>query len=155
MNSPGYPGSMGCALVIGYGNALRRDDGVGLAVARRLVGTAGVSVIEAFQILPEPIEAAAAADVIVLVDASIDLAPGEVRSEPSHPSAAGPAAGGLHEISPAGLLAAVSSLYGNRPNAWLVTIGAADLDLGEHLSPEVEAAVERAVEVVATLLQSG
>lgn len=136
---------MKAALLIGFGNTLRKDDGVGPVVARRFVSREGLEVIETVQLLPEHIDAVANAGRVVLVDAGVNLAPGEVRYEKLEPATAERTVFDLHEMSPAGLLAAARDLYGRCPEVWLVTIGVADLDYGETLSPEVEAAVDEAV----------
>jgi hydrogenase maturation protease len=144
--------AMGGALLIGYGNELRRDDGLGPAVVRAFAGRPGLRVIEAHQLLPEHIEAAAAVEMVILVDAAVDIAPGEVRSQQiASTDGAGPLFD-LHELDPVGLITAASALYVRAPEAWLVTVGVADVEFGEGLSPEVEAAVPEAVAVVERLI---
>jgi hydrogenase maturation protease len=140
------------AMVIGFGNTLRRDDGVGPLVARRLAEHGVATVIEAFQLLPEHIEAAASAGLVVLVDAAVDLAPGELRRRKLRPAGPGVPAVDLHELRPAALATAVRELYGKSPEVWLVSVGAADLELGEGLSSAVEAALPRAVAAVLELV---
>jgi hydrogenase maturation protease len=145
---------MNQALVIGYGNSLRRDDGLGPAVVRRLEMAEGVTVIEAVQLLPEHIEAAARARLVVLVDAGVDLEPGEVRCRLVEPPATSPPVVDLHELSPGALIGAARDLYGACPGVWSVTVGAADLGYGEGLSPEVEEAVDQARAAVMAVLDS-
>ncbi len=87
-------------LVIGYGNPLRGDDGVGPAVVRRLQLAAGDTAMEAMQLLPEHIEAVARAGLVVLVDAGVDLSPGEVRCRLVEAPVASRHAVDLHELSP-------------------------------------------------------
>jgi hydrogenase maturation protease len=135
-------------LVIGYGNMLRRDDGVGPLVARRLASLGVSNVVEASQLLPEHIEAVAVAEVVVLVDAAVDLPPGEVRRTSLQPAATGVPPVDLHELRPEGLVTAARELYGGTPQVWLVSVGVADVDFGERLSPTVEAALPRAVAAV-------
>jgi hydrogenase maturation protease len=144
--------AMGDVLLIGYGNDLRRDDGLGPAVVRAFSGRPGLEVIEAHQLLPEHIEAAAAATMVILVDAAVDIAPGEVRSQRVEPTAGEGPLFDLHELDAAGLITAASTVYGRAPEAWLVTVGVADVKFGEELSPEVEAAVPEAVAAIEDLI---
>lgn len=139
-------------LVIGYGNPLRRDDGVGPEVVRRLGDRPGVKAVEAHQLLPEHIEAAATADHVILVDAAVDLPPGEIRCDEVVASGDRSRTMDLHELSPLGLVAAAAAVYGRSPPTWLVRIGVEDVALGEGLSPAVAAAVDAAVECVVRLL---
>ncbi len=64
------------ALVIGYGNDLRCDDGAGRAVADRIEAMAlpGVEVRSVQQLAPELALDIACAETVVFVDASIDVA---------------------------------------------------------------------------------
>ena len=148
-----YPAPMADVLIIGYGNTLRSDDGVGPMVARRLAEDVRASVIEAVQLLPEHIEMASNADRVVLVDAAVDLNAGVVRCERVRPGLPDGSLLDLHDLSPAGLTRAVDELYGRRPEVWLVSIGAASFDLGEALTPLVGAALREAVAVVQSLLE--
>lgn len=139
-------------LVIGFGNTLRHDDGVGPLVARRLAEHGVATVVEAYQLLPEHIEAAAAAELVVLVDAAVDIPPGEVRRRKLEPAGPGAPILDLHELPPASLVTAVRQLYGTSPEVWLVSVGAADLELGDGLSSSVEAALPSAVAAVLELV---
>jgi hydrogenase maturation protease len=138
------------ALIIGYGNPLRSDDGVGQAVARAFAAEAagdGVEAISCRQLTPELAERFAAADRVVLVDAAAGLAPGGVRITRLQAAAAlSPAFG--HHVDPRELLHISGKLYGRSPEAFLVTVGASSLALGEGLSAPVAAALP---EVVATV----
>ena len=61
------------ALVIGYGNTLRGDDGIGPAVAEAVaaLGLPGVRVIVAHQLTPELAADLADAQLVVFVDAAV------------------------------------------------------------------------------------
>jgi hydrogenase maturation protease len=127
-------------LVIGYGNELRRDDGVGPHVARAVAawGERGVRALAVHQLTPELTEDIAGAEEVVFVDAAAEL---------SFAPVAAAASGALteHACGPAALLALAEALYGRRPAAWLLTVPARDLDFGEGLSPETEADLARAL----------
>lgn len=149
----GYPARVDEVLLIGYGNTLRRDDGVGPMVARRFGGRRGIVVITALQLLPEHIEAVARAKLLILVDAAVDLGPGAVQCESLVPSDHRNALVDLHQLGPKDLVAGARQVFGRSPKAWLVTIGAQDVDFGEGLSEKVADAVDRAVDTIEAILR--
>ena len=61
-------------LVIGYGNTLRRDDGVGpkLADAVAALGLTGVRTLACALLTPELAEAVSQAQRVIFVDAAVD-----------------------------------------------------------------------------------
>jgi len=145
-------GMNAAALVIGYGNPLRGDDGVGPRVAQTLASTKGVEVRVCHELVPELADDLRGRTVAVFVDATASLAAGVVAGRALTASEAEPASGLTHRFSPATLLAMAEALYGATPRAFLVTIGAASFALGEALSPAVEAALPEAVATVRRLL---
>ncbi len=163
VRAPEVPPAPGAGvLIVGYGNPLRSDDGVGPAVAARLVADgrfAGADIRSAHQLAPELAPDASTASLLVLVDAAEDLAPGEVEVRWID---GGPAAGSslseqagpplTHQLDPVALLVLSRELWGVAPPTVVVAIGPASLEVGECLSPLVEAAAARAVEHVAVLV---
>jgi hydrogenase maturation protease len=137
------------ALVIGYGNELRADDGVGRAVAERVAAdprARAVRVMSVRQLTPELALDVAAASLVVLVDAAVDLAPGEVAVRPV---ADDPASGAFsHHVSAGGLPSLARALYGRTPRVVSVSVGPGSLEPAEGLSPSVALAVPRASELV-------
>ena len=141
----------GGVLVIGYGNALRTDDGIGWHVAERLADDArldGVMVIQRHQLTPELALDISRADLVVLIDASqsaVRLARSIERMDRT----------GSHE----GFLVAPSRpIQPSRPCRRAVRPGARGLrgprgggvrGAGDRLTPLVEAALPRVVEAVA------
>lgn len=125
------------------GNALRADDGAGLALARGLPDLVpGLVVIEAELLLPEHADAVAGARGVLFLDASIAGPPGEIRA-----TALGPAADHgalLHALTPGEVLGLARALHGRSPPATLLTVAGRDFSFGEALSPEVEAALPAA-----------
>jgi hydrogenase maturation protease len=155
-------GASSRVLVLGYGNTLRRDDGVGAVVAERMAADArfaGVVVRAAYQLLPEMALDFAEQDLVIFVDADLRAAPGaiEVRwldADPPRSDADARAEPGAssHHVGGGELVALAEQLTGHRPAAAAVGIGVVDLELGEGLSPTVEAAVPAAVEAVLALM---
>jgi hydrogenase maturation protease len=148
-------------LVIGYGNTLRRDDAVGVRVAELLAAdgrVVGVDVLAVHQLTPELAIDVGGASFVVFVDADPSVAPGamEVRRLSLD---AGPAAGATtepgassHHVGILELLGLARELTGRAPEAVAVAVGVADLELGEGLTPAVEAALPGIVERVRGLL---
>lgn len=139
-------------LVIGYGNPLRGDDGVGQVAADLLLdewngmGAAALrpanhplKVLTAHQLTPELAESIAAASLVIFIDAAADGVPGTITA---HLIAASedPAAF-THHCTPAGLLRLAHDWYGQMPEGWLFSIGGVDFEYGEALSPPVSAAL--------------
>jgi hydrogenase maturation protease len=123
------------ALVIGYGNPLRGDDGVGPRIAEVLTrrGLAGVRALAAHQLTPELAEPLAAARLAIFVDAGLDLAgDGLVCVRPLAPARTSAPLG--HAGDPRGLLALAHEVFGRSPPAWLVTVPAARFGYCEGLS---------------------
>jgi hydrogenase maturation protease len=150
-------------LVVGYGNPLRSDDGVGPAVAERLATDPrlrGADVRAEHQLTPELALDASAASLLVLIDAAEDVAAGEVAVRRLGPD--GAAGVGLveeagppltHHLDPGALLGLARQLFGAAPEeVIMIGIGPASLEVGETLSPQVQVAVARAVELVAGLV---
>jgi hydrogenase maturation protease len=134
-------------LVIGYGNELLGDDGVGPAVARAVENWPGVTAIVSHGLTPELAQPIAEADRVVFVDAhagSHEVVVVEVLP------AAAPGLG--HASDPGWLLALAESLWGRRPRAWLIAVPAENFDLGEGLSPRAERGVQAALREVARLV---
>jgi hydrogenase maturation protease len=121
------------ALVIGYGNTLRGDDGIGPAVAGDVAALAipGVRVIVVHQLTPELAADLADARLAVFVDATLGGEP--VRSVRIEAAAAGAVM--THAADPRGLLALCTAVYRRSPVAWLVTAAGADFDFRDGLSP--------------------
>jgi hydrogenase maturation protease len=138
-------------LVIGYGNELRGDDGVGAWVARAVAARQwpGVRALAIHQLLPELAEALSEAEQAVFVDARLG-AEGTVELRPLVAEAMVGASG--HTWGPQGLLAAARALYGRAPTAWLLTVPAQNLEHGESLSAAAERGAAEAVRHIASLV---
>ena len=142
------------ALVIGYGNPLRSDDGIGWAIAGRLAGDprfAAIDVLQRHQLTPELALDVSRADVVVLVDARSGPPAGSVAIE----RVDGASASGTtwsHHLGPASLVALARELYGRAPEVHVISVAAGSMEVGEELTPPVEAALEGAIESIARLV---
>jgi hydrogenase maturation protease len=143
-------------LIVGYGNPLRGDDGLGRRAAEELAGRwpeSEVRVEAAHQLFVEMAPAAAESDFAVFIDAGRDGAPGEVRAVPVRSVEFG-ASSLTHHVTPETLLAVAQSLYGRRPDAILATIAGEDFGHGEKLSSRVERAMPELLARVTALVEN-
>jgi hydrogenase maturation protease len=144
-------------LVIGYGNTLRRDDGVGVRAAELLREDgrcADVDVLAVHQLTPELALDIGAASLVAFVDADVSAQAGAIRVQALPESGKGSSAepgASSHHVGADQLLALARELTGGRPAAFAVGIGPADLGLGEGLSATVEATLPQVVETVVGL----
>jgi hydrogenase maturation protease len=123
-------------LVIGYGNTLRGDDGVGYQVAETVAEwqLSQVRSIATHQLLPELAADIAEVEIVVFVDAvvAIDSVAPNITIAPL--IACEDATFSTHLITPQLLLGITQKLYGANPVAYLLTITAIDFTLGANLS---------------------
>jgi hydrogenase maturation protease len=133
-------------LVVGYGNGLRGDDGVGWHVVQALQDEGygeEVAVQACHQLLPEVAERLCGVAGVIFVDACVGSdgdRPGAVRCE-RVTVGAGAGAGFSHHLSPAVVLAWAQRLYGCCPEAVVCSVVGESFGYNEVLSPAVTAAV--------------
>lgn len=137
-------------LVIGYGNTLRGDDGVGPRVAEAVgaLRLPGVRTLICQQLSPEHAAPISLAQTVIFVDAAVD-APQEVqlrRLEPSDTSQLM-----AHAADPRTMLALSRDVFGQVPQAWWLTIPAVKLEFSERLSEEAQLGCAEAVEKIRSL----
>ena len=146
----------GRVVVVGYGNALRTDDGLGWYAADRLASDprlTGATVLQRHQLMPELALDISAAALVVLVDASHTLSAGTVTVTPVE-RANDATTTWSHHLSPPSVVALAHELYGRAADVFLVSCGAQSFEMGDWLSPAVEAALPRVVDAVVGLIAS-
>lgn len=142
-------------LIVGFGNPLRGDDGVGWTAAQQLesqFSDPGVRVLACHQLTPELAADAAWVDRLVLIDASSETTPGSVVVEKLEPSEI-PTNSFSHHLRPTDLLDCARQLYGSCPEAWMVSIGGESFEHGDKLSIPVAAALPEALARVESLVK--
>jgi len=160
----------GHALVVGFGNELRGDDGVGQVVAEAVwsrrhgvPALAGAAFIWCAQLLPEVALDLSGASFAVFVDAACDgSAPGSVHlrrldHEVAGKDRVGQVAGAWGcwvDLSPTALLSLSAQLFGAAPPAVLVTVSVDAPMTWVGLSPVISAAVPAAVGAVERAIAS-
>ena len=122
-------------LVIGIGNSLRGDDGVGALLAEQVEGRS------VQQLTPELAAELAELKVVLFIDAWLAPAGAAPRI-----TAISPAAGAAesHRLEPAQLLAISQALYGRAPAAHLLQVPATRFEHGTTLSAELQASLPQA-----------
>jgi hydrogenase maturation protease len=145
-------------LLIGWGNPLRGDDGVGQAIAAAVErwGQPQLEVVEAVQLTPELAPLLAVARRVLFVDAAAGAAAvtGGWRLEPVPPLEPGGTTAAWssqplsHHASPGVLLMLAETLYGRRPPAWQLLVAAHACGFGSGLSPATEALLPGALAAV-------
>ena len=145
-------------LIVGYGNPLRSDDGLGWRAAEELSQSLSlpeteVEVIVRHQLTPELADNVSHADAVFFIDATQTGRPGELTSEDvtAQPSALQPQTMPSHQCSPAGILALAQQVYGATPRAFAVTLCGECFDHGAALSATVEAGLPKLIALVEKL----
>jgi hydrogenase maturation protease len=150
-------------LIVGYGNPLRSDDGLGWRAAEELSRRLSfpeveVEVIVRHQLTPELADKLKSADAVFFIDAAQAGRPGELTSErvasqplTSRALTSQPLTTYSHQCSPAGVLALAQQLYGATPRAFAVSLCGECFDHGAALSAAVEAGLPKLTALVEKL----
>lgn len=134
---------MARVLIIGYGNRLRGDDGLGWHAAERLRELApdrGVQIVAAHQLAPEMAEEVSGAELVLFLDSREGGTPGQFRQEEVQPAARDRGAVS-HHLAPSELLDLALRVYGKCPQAMLLSLSGAQFEHGDGLSGPVQAAL--------------
>jgi hydrogenase maturation protease len=140
-------------LVIGYGNTLRQDDGLGWRAAELLERTMprGLArILECRQLTPELSAEFDGAPVVIFLDAALDTEPGTVVSKrvSSEKQMVW-----SHDLSPGQLAGLTEALTGATPAVFQITGGVRRTGFGEDLAPEGEESAKRMAKAAIELLQ--
>jgi hydrogenase maturation protease len=142
---------MARVLIIGFGNPLRGDDGMGWHAVRELERTGeGIETIACLQLTPELAEAVARSERVIFIDAAAGQPPGEVSVCQLHPVQSASRACS-HRLEPQELLEYSRELYGNWPEAFAVSVNAAACDYSETLSARVQSSLPAVVRIARDL----
>ena len=144
---------MAGTLIIGYGNTLRSDDGLGWRAAEQIAAkqTGGdIAVQMHHQLGPELAQPLSEVDLAIFIDAGYQGVPGRVSCQPVEPSDA--TSGFTHHVNPGVLLAMARHLFGRCPRAFIISVVGESFACGETLSPAVQRALPAVQKLVADLL---
>src|ERR1039458_1017163 len=138
-------------VVIGCGNELRGDDGVGPYVVRRL-RRLGIPAIGVHQLTPELAGLLAGARGAVFIDAAANLNPGEIAVTRPRPGGRGVFE---HHWGPSALLGLTEQAYRRSPRAIALGIGGKSFELGRALSRPARRAAASVAATIAERIQIG
>lgn len=141
-------------VLIGYGNRLRNDDGVGQVVANTVAAwkLPNVQAIATHQLTPELAEILATADFAIFCDADTNTSQVQVHFL----EVASSRMLTSHCCEPQTLLAIAQILYGFSPCSCLVKIPAINFNLGDRLSTVAQHGMAQALtEIESLMLQQG
>ena len=145
-------------VVIGYGNTLNGDDGVGHVIAQRLklnLSHKNLAIYRYQQLMPEIVEKIKSADLVLFFDAGLNGIPGSVsiapvKADPNYSPF-------NHYFSPATLAKYSQSLYDVEPLMYLISITGESFSLQEQLSNAVMITVKtilyKLTDILETILQ--
>jgi hydrogenase maturation protease len=143
---------MARVLVIGIGNPLRSDDGLGWAAAEQLSAGSDedLQVVKVHQLTPELAEAISGVDLAIFVDAGAHGTPCTLTCEPV--SASDADLRFSHDVTPATLIQLAKTLYRKAPMAYLVCVAGKSFEHGESLSPEIAEAIPQVLATIQELM---
>jgi hydrogenase maturation protease len=132
---------MPTCLILGYGNPLRSDDGVGwkaAAALERELSSADLLVVASQQLTPEMTEMLSRCSRVLLLDAAHTGSPGEIRMEAVRRDPNTKVGDVSHHLSPPALLELAYRHFAVEPDATLLTLIGENFEFGEHFSVSVE-----------------
>ena len=141
-------------LVVGYGNELRGDDGIGARVAEDIAAAnyPGVRVRSVCQLVPELAAEVAEARIVIFVDALAD--PNRAAVELTPVGAEEITDWSTHSADPRTLLALTRAVYRRAPEAWWLTVPGRNFDVGEGLSSVAEENLRQAIARIKKLIHA-
>lgn len=145
---------MSKTLIIGYGNPLRGDDGLGWRAAEQLgamLPGRQARIMTCHQLTPDLAEPISRAELIVFIDAEVGEPAGKVFCRRVKPAARLSALS--HHLTPAALLDGAQELYGSRCAAVILSVSGQDFSCTEELSPAVAATLPRLTARVCRLVR--
>jgi len=149
-------------LIVGYGNSLRSDDGLGPNVVTHLsslpeiANDSTITVTISHQLVPEMAELIAQNRIVVFIDsraASPEHPPGSIHWEMIQPDPQKPVTMG-HHFTPSGLLSYTNAIFRVQPMAYVASVSAESFDYGDALTPIVKAALPSFVQLLQTKIRS-
>jgi hydrogenase maturation protease len=144
-------------LVIGYGNPLRRDDGVGpwlVEYVSGLIPDPSIDWRTCLQLTPELAEPLSRAACAIFVDATAEGYPGQVACSRLEVLDDLPPGGVIHHLTPPGVLIVARVLYGACPDAYMLTVAGENFGYGQGFSPSVQAQLPLAIEYLSAAIST-
>lgn len=139
-------------LIIGYGNPIRGDDGIGQAVIAEVEqwNLANVRSQSLHQLTPEMAAEMAEVETVIFVDAGLEGDSVNITSLEPLPS---DLFNWGHSLNPRSLLSLTQFLYQKSPQAWLIAIPGENFELSETLSPKALNGIQEALKIIKNLIK--
>ena len=139
-------------LIIGYGNNLRSDDGVGRYLAEIIdqQQLLLVKTLSVHQLTPELVLEITESQAVIFIDAIASLTD-EITLQSLEPSQDKTPLG--HTSNPEQLLYLCKNLYHKCPSVWLLTIPTNNFEFGETFSDLTQAAIAPALLILTQLIK--
>jgi hydrogenase maturation protease len=145
---------MADVLLIGYGNPLRGDDGIGWVVAEKMAErNPSIKVITDHQLLPEYAEPISEAKLVIFVDVADGTEAGIIKRESIVPIPPQPGAF-THHLTPSGLLSMAQDVFDRSPPAYLFTITGTDFEFSEEISPLLQQKMSKMLEKIEEVINT-
>jgi hydrogenase maturation protease len=144
------------SLIIGIGNPLRSDDGLGWAVTEQLSLDCNTTcdIQNVYQLTPELAQSMAVVNLVIMIDANHEGEPGELHIRTLSLSAQ-PSAVGTHYTTPEELAALTAIVYGQCPPVVVVTMTGANFSIGEQFSTIIARRIPLICDAVRQLCAKG
>ena len=140
------------SLVIGYGNSLRSDDGIGIRVAE-IVASWNLPEVRSLarpQLTPELAADLASVDLVIFVDACQAVGSDTVKLHALKPRDLIQIRS--HFSDPRAILSLTQAIYGKFPLAWWLIVPGINFQLGDRLSSVAEQGVSQALDRIRSLI---
>ncbi len=144
-------------LIMGYGNVLRSDDGIGHVVAQQMGQRLSqdnneLCVYLMHQLTPELVVRIAGASYVIFIDAREGGTPGTIACETVSPQIAEGVF--THNTNPAALLGTAREWYGSAVQGLLISVVGASFEYGDALSHEMNVLLPTLLDEVEHLIKS-
>ena len=141
-------------LIIGCGNPLRQDDGIGWRAAQLVeerLSNGAAEVITCHQLTPELAAKLHSASVVLFLDAAADEPPGRIRFQAVRPREPG---AWTHHLLPEQLLGLARQCQGTLPSAFSIGGGTHRMGFGDGLSATAEECAARIAALALCIIDS-
>lgn len=134
-------------LLIGIGNPLRGDDGIGAFLCEKMeaLRITGLQTLTVQQLTPDLLEEMMRADFTVLADAAVSVTGVEFRPVQEENL---PGVSSSHHASAEQLFQMAKLIYGKTLSLHICALGAVQFELGAPLSPEAKKNAGQAVSIL-------
>ena len=138
-------------LVIGYGNSLRSDDGVGQLVAMAVEKwhLPKVKSLYLHQLVPELAEKIAEFETVIFIDASLETKQVKLTRLKNLQTNGN----WTHHLTPESLIYLTEFLYKKKPQTWSIDIPISNLDFGDKISNFAEEGKQKALAIIQNLIE--